>query len=58
MEFVDGAREGGMYSAMGSTPQYSRLKYTPFRLVEWRMWKRTTHAETVKRPLKLLAVSR
>jgi len=34
MEFIGGAREVGIDSAAGSTPQYSRLKYTPFRLVE------------------------
>jgi hypothetical protein len=37
MECIGGAREGGIDSAVGSTPQYSRLKYNILRLVEWRI---------------------
>jgi hypothetical protein len=33
----DGAGEAGIIAALGSTPQYSRLKYMPLRLVEWRI---------------------
>jgi len=33
----DGAGETGIISASGSRPQYSRLKYMPLRLVEWRI---------------------
>jgi len=29
---IDGSREGGSVSVLGSTPWYSRLKYVPLRL--------------------------
>ena len=33
----DGAGEAGIISDLGSRSQYSKLKYMPLRLVEWRM---------------------
>ena len=39
----DGAGEAGIISALGSRPQYSRLKYMPLRLVEWRIYRKWLH---------------
>ena len=34
---IDGAQDEDTASVLGSTPQYSRVKYTPLMLVKWRM---------------------
>jgi hypothetical protein len=34
---INGAPVGSIAAVLGSTPQYSRLKYMPLRLREWRI---------------------
>jgi hypothetical protein len=45
LAWIDWAQEGSIASALSSTPQYARLKYTLLRLVEWRICKKATQVE-------------